>query len=127
MISLINVYSHLPNPVAFLEQLRGKLDESGAVVLVTGNGADVERDQFPGALYLPDHLSFAGETQLREVFRRAGFAVARVDTYPALPSLDSLPVTALKNVARKLTGRPTAPLFFPKDSPYRALWLRAHL
>lgn len=127
IISLINVYSHLPDPVEFLRTLRGKLREQGTVVLVTGNGADVARDRFPGSLYLPDHLSFAGEKHLHTVFVRAGFEVAHLDKYPALPSLDSPPVTALKNVARKLTGRPTAPLFFPKDSAYRALWIRARL
>lgn len=124
-VSLINVYSHVPDPVAFLGDLRRVMAPRGTLVLVTGNGGDVDRREFPGSLYLPDHLSFAGEGNLRTVLDRAGYEVESIDAYAAIPSFDNPLVAAIKNVARVATGRPAVPLSFPRDSRFRSLWIRA--
>jgi len=74
-LSLINVFSHLPDPVEFLRQLAGLLEVGGTLLVVTGNGGDIARDEFPGSLYLPDHLLFAGEANVKTAFERAGFEI----------------------------------------------------
>ena len=66
-VSLINVYSHLPDPAQFLRGLHRIMESNAYLLLVTGNGGDVPRSEFPGSLYLPDHLSFAGEENIRSV------------------------------------------------------------
>ena len=126
-LSLINVYSHLPDPVAFISDLKCHLEPRGSLVVVTGNGGDVPRAEFPGALYVPDHLSFAGEENVKTVLQRAGFEICAVNRYTDAPSLARLPITFLKNIARRLTGRPSVPLFLPKGSRFRSLWIHARL
>lgn len=81
-ISLLNVYSHLTDPPAFLADLAGRLAPGGELLLETGNGAEIERAEFPDKLYLPDHLSFASEAILRQVLARAGFTVKSVTRLP---------------------------------------------
>lgn len=124
-VSLVNVYSHLPDPVAFLTRVRRLLLPGGILLMVTGNGADVERDEVPGALYLPDHLSFAGERHLPVVLDRAGFDSLKV--IRALPQLsfDSSQVTRIKNVARRLMGRHVLPTSVSNQSRFRTLWILA--
>ena len=81
-ISLLNVYSHLPNPPETLAELRERLEPGGELLLQTGNFAELERGEIPTSLDLPDHLSFAGERLLRRVFEKAGLRVERVVRYP---------------------------------------------
>ena len=126
-VSLINVYSHLPDPIEFLASLRRIMTPGARLVLVTGNGADVVRAEFPGALYLPDHLSFACESIVRNVFEIAGYAVTRVQAYPDGPGFDPMPITLAKNLARKLLGRPMVPLRLPKESRFQSLWVSGEL
>jgi SAM-dependent methyltransferase len=81
-VSLLNVYSHLPNPPETLAELRERLEPGGEILLQTGNFAELERDVIPTSLDLPDHLSFAGERLLVRVFEAAGLRVERVIRYP---------------------------------------------
>jgi 2-polyprenyl-3-methyl-5-hydroxy-6-metoxy-1,4-benzoquinol methylase len=79
--SLLNVYSHLPDPPSFLSRLRELLSPAGELVLQTGNWAELERDQIPDRLCLPDHLSFASEKLIARVLERAGFEVLAARRY----------------------------------------------
>ena len=46
----------------------------------TGNLADLDRrEDFPGELGLPDHLTFAGEAHLLGFLERAGFELVRIE------------------------------------------------
>jgi 2-polyprenyl-3-methyl-5-hydroxy-6-metoxy-1,4-benzoquinol methylase len=81
-ISLLNVYSHLPNPPETLAELAEGLEPGGEVLIETGNFAELEREQIPTSLDLPDHLSFAGERLLRRVLEKTGFRVQKVVRYP---------------------------------------------
>lgn len=125
-ISLVNVLSHLPNPVIFLKELREILEPRGQVVLVTGNGGDIRREDFPGSLYLPDHLSFAGVESIRKIFDLAGYDVREINLYPQARN-DGYVTGILKNIARKIMGRATVPLSVPKNSPFRSMWVHAEL
>lgn len=87
-ISLLNVFSHVPEPPELLRQLRALLEPGGELVLETGNWAELERPQITDRLHLPDHLSFASEALLRRLLEANGFEVLRVLRYPMFkPSL----------------------------------------
>jgi len=84
-VSLLNVFSHLPEPPAMLRTLRDLLEPSGELLLQTGNFAELERSEIPVSLDLPDHLSFANERLLRRVLDATGFGVVTVKAYPMFP------------------------------------------
>jgi 2-polyprenyl-3-methyl-5-hydroxy-6-metoxy-1,4-benzoquinol methylase len=125
-ISMINVLSHLPNPVTFLKELRDIMEPGGQLVLVTGNGADIMRKDFPGSLYLPDHLSFVGEQSIKDILDQAGFELCQGDMYK-LENNDGYIIGMIKNMVRKIIGRATVPLSIPKNNPFRSMWVRAKL
>jgi len=81
-ISLLNVYSHLPNPPETFAELRERLEPGGELLVQTGNFAELERNEIPTGLDLPDHLSFAGERIALRVFEASGFRVQRIVRYP---------------------------------------------
>jgi SAM-dependent methyltransferase len=86
-ISLLNVYSHVPDPGAFLELLRERLVPGGELVLQTGDVAGMTPETLFRPLYLPDHLSFADESIVTGLLRRKGFRIVKVRKYPAFPPL----------------------------------------
>lgn len=124
-ISLVNVFSHLPDPIDFLNELKPLMAPNCKMLLVTGNGGDLPRKEYPGILSLPDHLSFAGEANLHVIFEKAGFQVKKIDRYPH-PGIKDTPVVGFaKNIVRRLLGRETVPLRVPKNSRFRSLWILA--
>jgi SAM-dependent methyltransferase len=124
-VSLINVYSHLSDPARFLADLHRIMEPNAYLLLVTGNGGDIPRSEFPGSLYLPDHLSFGGERHIRSVLDDAQYNIVTITSYSEPPTLDSIPITFIKNIARRLTGRSPIPLVFPRHSRFRSLWIVA--
>jgi 2-polyprenyl-3-methyl-5-hydroxy-6-metoxy-1,4-benzoquinol methylase len=80
VISLINVFSHLPEPVEFLRGLEKQLEPRGSLFLVTGNGGDLtHRKHYPGALDLPDHLTFIGKEQLVRLMATLGYQLRQLE------------------------------------------------
>ena len=126
VISMVNVFSHLPDPEAFLLELKRHLKPGGELLLVTGNGADIGAEEYPRPFYLPDHLVFAGEKHVRGILEKAGFEVIRVNSYREfLP--ENKAVVIAKNVVKMAIGRPHRPLkdlLFPNESGFRNLFVR---
>jgi len=120
VISLVNVFSHVPDFRDFLARLRPLLKPDGELFIETGNGGDLQSMQdYPDLLYLPDHLVFAGEAHLRDYLAQAGFgtvstAMFRVDTAAQFG----------KNLIKAALGR-RIKLTMPYRSPFRRLLLRA--
>ncbi|MEZ5653242.1 MAG: class I SAM-dependent methyltransferase [Burkholderiaceae bacterium] len=81
-VSLINVYSHLPAPRAFLATLHGLINEGGRLLLRTGDSADLAAEDHYRPFYLPDHLSFANERIIRAMLVETGFEIIAVRKYP---------------------------------------------
>lgn len=122
VVSVVDVFSHIPDFSEFLDTVRGALNPSGNVFLETGNLADLgSRSEFPGELGLPDHLVFAGERHVVGYLQKAGFEV----TLLRRERIDS-GLYFVKNVIKKLIGRP-AVLRPPYTSAYRSLQVRARL
>jgi SAM-dependent methyltransferase len=83
-VSLLNVYSHLAEPVKFLTLVRQLLNPGGELLLETGDSADFSPDEIMRPLGLPDHLSFASERILSNILTRLGFQILCVRKYPYL-------------------------------------------
>jgi SAM-dependent methyltransferase len=82
VISFLNVYSHLPNPPLFIDNLKRLLNEGGELVVQTGNTAELSAKDHYRPFYLPDHLSFASERILVEMLERTGFEIIAIKKYP---------------------------------------------
>lgn len=122
VISLIDVFSHIPDFHAFLRNIQRLLKPGGEILLKTGNAADLRyRSQFPGPLTLPDHLTFGGEPQVRRFLEEAGFEVVDVRA----DRMDGI-VYSLRNLAKWILRHPVC-LSLPYTSPARILWIRARL
>lgn len=122
VISVVDVFSHVPDFGAFLGDVRAVLEPCGELFIETGNLADLRtREEFPGELGLPDHLVFAGEKHVVGFLDRAGFDVVRLRRW----RIDGI-VNLAKNVAKKLLGRPAA-FRIPYTSAYRQIQVRARL
>lgn len=80
-ISLLNVYSHLPNPEEFLLVLRTCLTPRGELLIETGDTARLSPQEHYRPFYLPSHLSFASEEIVVGILRRCGFDVISVNKY----------------------------------------------
>lgn len=72
VISLINVYSHIPDFDGFGRMLVNKLNPGGVLFIETGNVAALSREQFPDILYLPDHMVFSSLPQMRQIIGNLG-------------------------------------------------------
>jgi SAM-dependent methyltransferase len=83
-ISMLNVYSHLPNPPAFLQSLKRLMNPGGELILETGDTAGLAAKVNFRPFYLPDHLSFASEKIVVGILERLGFEVIEVKKYPFL-------------------------------------------
>lgn len=120
IISLINVFSHLPDFRSFLKDLARVLQKGGDFLLETGNIADLDTPrEVPSELNLPDHLVFAGEKQIRQYLSEAGFEIVaikriRKDTMGRF----------FKNIIKKMLRR-NVPVALPYTSRYRSLIIRA--
>jgi len=85
VISLLNVYSHLPDPPAFLTSLKRLLTPGGELILETGDSAGLSAKEHHRPFYLPDHLSFASEAIVVAILERLGFEIVAVRKYPFPP------------------------------------------
>lgn len=118
VVSMINVFSHLPDPPSFLNQVRDQLRPRGSLLIVTGNGGDLEsRSDYPGPLDLPDHLSFIGVQGLTRLMATLGFGVGQVVT----TRVDT--VKRCLNLALAAKPRRVG-LRLPYTSPFRSITIR---
>lgn len=122
VVSMINVFSHIPDPREFLGSVARLVSPGGSLMLVTGNGADIPVEALPRPLDLPDHLIFAGRQHLESMLGDAGFRVQRINEYREF--MPERPVVlAAKNAVKRLMGRP--PRTMAKNGPFRSLFVRA--
>ena len=77
-ISLLNVFSHLPNPPEFLLKIRNLLYRDGELLLQTGDTSTLKSNEHPKPFYLPDHLSFASEKIVANLLKNTGFQIISI-------------------------------------------------
>lgn len=80
-ISLLNVYSHLPNPVDFLENIKRYLEDDGELLLQTGHLSHLPKEYQTKPYGLPDHLSFANMEIVSDILETMGFDIITVKLY----------------------------------------------
>ena len=78
VISMLNVYSHLPDPPKFLESLKNLLNSRGELILETGDTASLSAKDHYRPFYLPDHLSFASESIVVNILESLNFEILNV-------------------------------------------------
>ena len=122
VVSLIDVFSHIPDFHNFLNDVKKNLNKRGEILIKTGNASEIgDRSEFPGPLNIPDHLVFGGQAQLKEFLEGAGFSIISVQTEP----IDDIWYT-FKNTLKFILQKPVK-LSFPFTSPTRTIWIRARL
>jgi 2-polyprenyl-3-methyl-5-hydroxy-6-metoxy-1,4-benzoquinol methylase len=122
VISIINVFSHIPDFDGFVKAVRDRLMPDGALFIETGNGGDLgARTDYPGDLLLPDHLIFVGVDQMKQILARHGFAVTKVFSRRV-----DHPFWAAKQLVKSLLrGKPR--LVLPYTHPFRTVFYLAKL
>jgi 2-polyprenyl-3-methyl-5-hydroxy-6-metoxy-1,4-benzoquinol methylase len=85
VVSMLNVYSHLPNPIETLAEWKNLVRPGGMLLLQTGDTADLSADVHYRPLYLPDHLSFASAKIVCSILEKIGFEIKAVRKYPFVP------------------------------------------
>ena len=81
VISLLNVFSHLPNPPDFLEKLKKNLNPGGELFIETGHTSHLEPEHHPKPYYAPDHLSFANREVMEDILVKLGFRIMKTRIY----------------------------------------------
>ena len=126
-LSLLNVFSHLPNPVDDLKKWTGLLKQGGELLVQTGDSAGLARKDHHKPYFLPDHLSFASEEIVANILKRLGFEIIAVRKYrsPGYPRL-SLPGVGKECLKLVWPGKRASFKFFPAN-PDIDMWIRARL
>jgi SAM-dependent methyltransferase len=128
--SLLNVYSHLPDPVETLREWKRFLKPGGEFVLQTGDSADLPPKDHHRPYRLPDHLHFATEKIIRDVLARIGFEVVKVCKYRLAMYPSPTPLQLAKATARIFRPGLKANfgvMFKPPKRPDRDMYVRARL
>ncbi len=106
-VLLIEVIEHVPDPVGFLNRLRGILDPKGRIFLTTPCGELRDGRRTKNAYDTPEHVQFFTQKSLRLAVEKAGFrgiTYAYIDAlYPRTPNVLSL--ATVKRFA-KMAARP---------------------
>lgn len=124
-LSLLNVFSHLPNPVVTLNQWKSLLKSNGEMIIQTGDTCDLPAFLHHKPYALPNHLSFASETIVCNILVRLGFEIVAVARNRSIATLT--PTFALKQLIKIVwPGKRPNWHWFPRN-PYRDIWIRAKL
>lgn len=123
-ISLLNVFSHLPDPPDFLSTVASLLSPGGQLILQTGDTMAGGSLQVVPPLSLPDHLSFASEEIVVGILERLGFATVKVVKYPAL-TMDLMSI--LREAAKLVLPQHESRLghYVTRSIPYSDMYIRA--
>jgi 2-polyprenyl-3-methyl-5-hydroxy-6-metoxy-1,4-benzoquinol methylase len=119
-VSLINVFSHVPDFQGFMQAIKAFMAPAGELYIETANGGDLpSAADYPDALFLPDHLMFAGEETLKRYLAAADFMV----TAERAERRDTA-LWMAKSAAKLMMGR-HAKITIPYTSAYRIIMMRA--
>jgi len=121
-ISLINVFSHIPDFASFMVTIKGLLKPGGGLYLESSNGGDLaSAADYPDALFLPDHLMFGGFHTLKQFLEPHGFTV----TAETAERRDTT-LWSIRSAVKMMIGR-QAKVTIPYRSAYRIIMVRASL
>lgn len=78
VITALNVFAHVPNPLEFLKECKTNLAEDGIIVIQTSQRDMVESNQFDTIYH--EHLSFFSAKSMQKLCERAGLKLYKIDT-----------------------------------------------
>lgn len=82
VITLMNIISHLPDPIPFYQQICDLLvPDVGCIFMSTGNIGDLPKPTTTQYYYLPDHLLFVGKDNLVSLFQSVGLNAIEVHVH----------------------------------------------
>lgn len=81
VISMLNVFSHLSNPLQTLRAWRNLIKKDGELLVETGHSSHLPRKYHAKPYLLPDHLSFASKDIVEELLRKTGFRIINTLIY----------------------------------------------
>ena len=127
-ISLLNVYSHLPNPFEFIEKLIKHLKPGGELLIETGHSCHLSPKDHQKPYYAPDHLSFANKEIVEDMLKRLGFEIIQTEIYragqfPKITDIKGIAIQLVKILIRR-GGRWSN---FCAKHPNRDMYIRAKL
>lgn len=121
-ISLLNVFSHLPDPTAELTNWKRLLKDTGELFLETGDTANLNSKDHSRPFFLPDHLSFASEDIVVNMLEKIGFEIIDVKKYPAFKL--SI-VSILKEIGKVLWPNKTTQIKALFKKQFTDMYIRA--
>jgi Zn ribbon nucleic-acid-binding protein len=121
-VSIINVFSHIPDFRGFIDSIKKLMVCNGELLIESGNAGDIRNyHDVPTELDLPDHLVFAGEKHIVGYLKEAGFSIVAIKRIRKDGFLNFV-----KNIIKKHSGRQVS-LKIPYTSPHRSILIRAKL
>lgn len=125
-ISILNVYSHLPDPPKIIGEWKNLLLPGGQLILETGDTADLSSVEHPQPFYLPDHLSFASEKIVTNILEKLGFEVLGAYKYP---EVRETPMAIFREVLKALIPGKKSKLLrlIRRDMKYIDMYVHAKL
>ncbi len=127
VISLLNVYPHLPNPPEFFKKLHSMIRKGGELFVETGHTSDLPEKYHHRPYFLPDHLSFANKKIVEKILVESGFKIIQTEIYrsPEIPLLWN-PIAVSKTLAKIILRRSSwRNLFRNQKHAYRDMFIRA--
>jgi SAM-dependent methyltransferase len=124
-ISFLNVYSHIPEPPQFIEDLKKNLNPGGSVFMQTGHTAHLPQGQHIRPYQLPDHLSFANQEIVENIFHKVGFETVDVHIYrPEWHPYTMNYWRLFKDIVNKILGRRKNPNPILPKHPYQDMFIQ---
>ncbi|MBI5324877.1 MAG: methyltransferase domain-containing protein [Ignavibacteriae bacterium] len=126
-VSLLNVFSHLSNPLNSLNNWK-KLVKPGCEILIeTGDTTDLTKDTIVKPYYLPDHLSFGTKAIVVDILKRVGFEIIKIHYFrhQGIPDLNLMNVPY--DIKETITGKKNIKELkkYTRKYSHRDMWIRA--
>ena len=125
-LSLLNVFSHLPDPIKILTEWKKLLYPGGELFIETGHSCHLPKEIHHRPYYLPDHLSFADKEIVISILERIGFDIVDVRIYRG-EMYPQKPVPYLKYMAFSLMRGEFSMQSVLPQMPDRDMFIRARL
>ncbi|TAL68333.1 MAG: class I SAM-dependent methyltransferase [Bacteroidetes bacterium] len=126
-VSLLNVYSHLTNPLNSLNNWKKLVKPGGELLLETGDTTDLTKETIAKPYYLPDHLSFATKNIVIDILKRVGFEILKIHYFrhQGIPELNIVNVPY--DIKETITGKKNIKELkkYTKKYSHRDMWVRA--
>lgn len=131
-ISMLNVYSHIANPIEFIKNWQKTLKPAGELIIQTGDSANVEPLWHQKPYNLPDHLSFANKEILEGIMQKTGFQIQKCKSYQKSNSTKTKLIAFSKDLAKLVLHKNNNLRFYNKqpgkffpEYHHASIWVKA--